>query len=379
MNVIRKESMAIKVTKITHLLWILLALIIPQPAIAQTNQCPNELAVLRVDPDQQVGQAKHAQSLILKNPQDVEAYRELGTALSYLCQYEEAIAAYHQVVELTSKNEIAADAYHQIGRAFQEQEKYEEAISAYQKALQLAATPTQSQQNYEWIGKVLEAQGQYEEAISAYHKAISQRTDLELVDFMSLESLLEKLNRQEDLVKIYRQEFKRLPDNYSLALSLGNLLLKLNQFNEAEAHYRQVLQLESLQAPNLYIGFAEALFNQGKREPALDAYRKAVEVYQPPKPPGFLIFPACGSNSFTESISDKLIARELYDLVIMLCRKDMAAFPNSSAVYNRLGEAFLAQNKLKEAQEAFKQATVIDPNDENAWTNLAKTERLLNQ
>ncbi|MBW4683406.1 MAG: tetratricopeptide repeat protein [Microcoleus vaginatus WJT46-NPBG5] len=371
--------MSTKATKITRFLWILLISTIPQAVTAQTDQCPTtEPAALRLDPDQEAGRAKRAQYLLAQNPKDVEAYTELGSALLSLCRYEEAIAAYRQVTQLTSKRDTASYAYNQIGLSFRLQGKYAEAIAAYEKALQLADTPEQSQRNYDGIGKVLEAQGKYEEAISAYRKAIAGRSDPELVDFMHLESLLERLNRQEDLVKIYRQEFQRLPQNYSLAISLGNLLIKLNRFDEAEAHYRQVLQSDVLKAPNTYIGLAEALSGQGKREPALDAYQKAVEVYQP-NTTGSLLFPACDSSSFSGSISDKLMERELYDLVIMLCRKDISAFPNYSSAYNQLGEAFLGQGKLPEALEAFQQATVIDPKNENAWTNLAKTERLLNQ
>jgi tetratricopeptide (TPR) repeat protein len=65
--------------------------------------------------------------------------------------------------------------------------------------------------------------------------------------------------------------------------------------------------------------------------------------------------------------------------VITLCRKEISARPKYALAYNQIGEDFLQQGKLREAMEAFKQATVIDPNNESAWTNLAKTERLLNQ
>ena len=369
---------------VASLLWMSLILAMPQVSTAQTDQCPTEPPVLRLDPDREAERVRRSQYLIQQNPKNVEAYMELGDALSSLCRDEEAIAAYRQVIQLTTNSEVAVDAYNNIGSSFRTQRNYEEALAAYQKALQLAGRSDQVERSYNGIGDVLEAQGKYEEAIAAYRKAITQLPDPEPVNFIKLESLLERLNRQEDLIEIYRQQLQRLPQNSSLTAGLGNLLLKLKHFDEAEAHYRQLLELEIPKQTYTYIGLGEALFGQGKRNAALEAYQKAVEVYQP-NTTGLFVFPACSSGFFresiffVESISDKLMKRQLYDLVITLCRKEISARPKYALAYNQIGEAFLQQGKLREAMEAFKQATVIDPNNESAWTNLAKTERLLNQ
>ncbi|MEW5857063.1 MAG: tetratricopeptide repeat protein [Cyanobacteriota bacterium] len=363
---------------VASLLWMSLILAMPQVSTAQTDRCPAEPRILRPDPDREAGRVRRSQYLIQQNPKNVEAYMELGEALSSLCRDEEAIAAYRQVIQLTTNSKVAADAYNNLGSSLYKQRNYEEALAAYQKAIQLTGSSDQVQRSYNGIGAVLEAQGKYEEAIAAYRKAIALLPYPELVHFTRLQSLLEQLNRQEDLVEIYRQELQRLPQNTSLAIGLGDLLLELKRFDEAEAHYRQFLKSEILQKTYTYTGLGEALFGQGKSNAALEAYRKAVEVYQPDTT-GFLVFPACSSGFFGESISGKLMKRELYDLVITLCRKDISARPNYAPAYNQIGEAFLQQSKLREALEAFKQATVIDPNNESVWTNLAKTERLLNQ
>ncbi len=365
-----------KAAKVASLLWSLLILTTPQALTAQTDQCPTEPPILRVDPDREAGRARRAQYLIQQNPRDVDAYRQLGEALSSLCRYEESIAAYRQVIQLTTNNEVAANAYNYIGLSFRTQGKYEEALAAYKKAIQLVGSGENAQRGYDGIGAVLEAQGKYDEALAAYRKALALLPNPEFVDFIRLESLLEELNRQEDLVEIYRQELQRLPQNTSLSMALGNLLLKLKRFDEAETHYRQALELDALMSS--YIGLGEALLGQGKRDAAVDAYRKGVEVYQP-NTSGLVLFPACSSSSsFMESVSDHLMRRELYDLAITLCRKEISARPNYGPAYSELGEAFLQQGKLREALEAFQQATTLDPDNEDAWTNLAKTERLLN-
>lgn len=363
---------------VASLLWMSLILAMPQVSTAQADQCPAEPPVLRPDPDREAGRVRRSQYLIQQNPKNVEAYMELGEALSSLCRDEEAIAAYGQVIQLTTNSEVATDAYNNLGSSLYKQRNYEEALAAYQKAIQLAESSDQIERGYKGIGSVLEAQGKYEEAIAAYQKAITQLPYPELVHFTKLQLLLERLNRQEDLVEMYRQELQRLPQNSSIAVGLGNLLLELKRFDEAEAHYRQLLVLDILKPTYTYIGLGEALFGQGKRNAALEAYQKAVEVYQPDTT-GSLVFPACRSDFFGESISDKLMKRQLYDLVITLCRKEISARPKYALAYNQIGEAFLQQSKLREALEAFKQATIIDPNNESAWMNLAKTERLLNQ
>ncbi|MCD8490132.1 MAG: tetratricopeptide repeat protein [Desertifilum sp.] len=135
--------MPTKAAQIIGLLWISLIVTIPQAAMAQTDLCPpTEPGTWRLfDPDREAERVRRAQSLLAKDPESVEAYLELGSALLSLCRYEEAIGAYRQVAQLTPKRAIASFAYNQIGLSFDLQGQYEEANAAYQQAMQLADSP----------------------------------------------------------------------------------------------------------------------------------------------------------------------------------------------------------------------------------------------
>ncbi|MBT5412637.1 MAG: tetratricopeptide repeat protein, partial [Cellvibrionales bacterium] len=106
-------------------------------------------------------------------PDDADAYNNMGNALKEQGKLEEAIEAYNKAISIKPDY---VDAHYNMGIALKNQGKLEEAIEAYNKVL--AIKP-----DYAWahntMGNALKDQGKLEEAIEAYNKALAIKPDYE--------------------------------------------------------------------------------------------------------------------------------------------------------------------------------------------------------
>lgn len=89
--------------------------------------------VIQKDPDY-LKVMKTFQQIILDDPNNAEAYYNLGVAYGELGQYQEAIEALEQAIRI-DPNE--PDAYYNLGIAYSELEQYQEAIKAFKKSIRL--------------------------------------------------------------------------------------------------------------------------------------------------------------------------------------------------------------------------------------------------
>jgi superkiller protein 3 len=137
--------------------------------------------------------------VIREQPNNANAHKNLGVALSDQGKLEEAIAAYRRALELDPDY---AYAHKNLGVALSDQGKLEEAIAAFRRALQFDPDNATAHNN---LGFALEQQGKLEQAIKSYRRALELDPD-----FPTAQNNLEEAQR---LLAKRRDSQRLIPDD----------------------------------------------------------------------------------------------------------------------------------------------------------------------
>ena len=90
----------------------------------------------------------------------------LGVSAAQIGKLDKAVDAFKKALSIQPNN---ADAYYNLGNVLHKQGKLEEAVEAYKKLISIKPDNAEAYLN---IGNVLHEQGKLEEAVSNYNKAI---------------------------------------------------------------------------------------------------------------------------------------------------------------------------------------------------------------
>jgi tetratricopeptide (TPR) repeat protein/tRNA A-37 threonylcarbamoyl transferase component Bud32 len=240
------------------------------------------------------------------NPTDAFTYRNLGMALSKSRRLDEAVAAYRMAIELNPRfaqaynglasvlndqnnhdeavpfcrkaieiNPKLAVAHSTLGDALVKQKKLVEAVAAFRKALEFDSKIAGA---HNGLGNVLYTQNKFEEAAAAYQKAI----DLEpkfAGAHNNLGLALLTLKKPNEAIAAYRKAIETDPNLAFPHANLGNVLREQKKLDEAVAEYRKAVELDpKLAVAYKFLGLA--LRAQKKPGEAIIAYRKAIELDQ---------------------------------------------------------------------------------------------------
>ena len=170
-------------------------------------------------------------------------YTNKGFVLSQLGRYEEAVAAYNQATDLDPNDDVA---YISKGFVLSQLGRYEEAVAAYNQA---DPTDPHFVDFLEYKGEALNQLKRYEEALVAYDQAI--RLDSESITaYEGKVNALINLNRDQEALVILEQIILLDPKNVRAYKRKGNLLEKLNRPEEALEAYDTIRGIEGKQAPS---------------------------------------------------------------------------------------------------------------------------------
>jgi superkiller protein 3 len=186
------------------------------------------------------------------DPNNANAYYNLGIALRRQKKLDEAVAAYRQAIALNPKD---AKAYNNLGNVLYDQKKLDEAVAAYRQAIALNPKDAKAYNN---LGIVLADQKKLDEAVAAFRQAI----ELNPKDADFYNNLGYTLQQQGKLQEAI-EEYKR-----SLALN-PNLVIAQNNLKEAQ----RLLALRQNPQPV----FAEKLPTLAQN-PLLPTFRSVVKV-----------------------------------------------------------------------------------------------------
>ena len=296
-----------------------------------------------------------------------------------------------------------SDEYHNLANSLQESGNFEEAVAAYKQAVELNPDFSWSHHN---LGDVLLKLERWEESVTAYIKAVELNPNFSW-SYHNLGDALLKLEQWEEAVAAYRSEIAL---NSDFAWSFGNLgdaLIKLKYWDEAIAAYLKAIKID-VNLPGIYekLGFA-----LGQTESDLKSVLEKFQLQVTPENAGFYldlsrslakydrpksaiilyeilltIMPSCEmvSAELEELLQEqeKCVSEALEeDRTLASSRATVADKPDDCWSYYNLGAVLSHQKYWEEAAASFLKAIEINPDFYwwfyyNLWEVLVKQNKL---
>jgi tetratricopeptide (TPR) repeat protein/S1-C subfamily serine protease len=225
------------------------------------------------------------QLAVKTDPNFYQSWRYLGSSLSNMKRYDEALSAYQQAIKLNRDNFIL---YKELGDVFRKMNRYSDAINAY-------TTASDYQPNHPWAynnrGNCYGQLKQYDNAILDYNRAI-------------------KINSQDKLSYYNR----------------GRIYIDRNQYPQAITDFDRTIILDS-QYASAYNNLGLAYKNQGHDLQAMADFNRTIEL----DPQSVEAYNNRGNlyhdrHQYTQAIAD-------FDRAIKLDPQYVFAYNNRGLVY----------------------------------------------
>jgi len=185
---------------------------------------------------------------IKSKPDLVEAHYNLGFAYDELGRYQDAIESYKQAIRI---NPDLAKAYCNLGFAYGKLGRYQEEIEACKQAIRIKPDDAKAHNN---LGKTYGELGRWQEAIEAFKQAIRIKPD-DADAYCNLGVAYGKLGCHQDAVEALKQAIRINPDDAVAHYNLGNAYLQLDRGQEVIDAYKQAIRIKP--------DYADAHYNLG--------------------------------------------------------------------------------------------------------------------
>ncbi|XP_023224570.1 transmembrane and TPR repeat-containing protein CG4050-like [Centruroides sculpturatus] len=185
------------------------------------------------------------------NPRNVKLLNNVGQVVEKLGKYKEAIGYYIKAIS-TCPEDVTA--YLNLGNVYTKLKRYQEAEKAYQHAKSLLP------QHKEGNGLPLRVTRHHLKALVHLAGLISQNS-----------------SRIEEADKMYAQVTNMRSDYTEAYVSWSDLMLKQNRTREAEVFIQKAMEEDS-EDPNMLYNLGIILSKQGKHDPALQRFDRAVHL-----------------------------------------------------------------------------------------------------
>ena len=320
------------------------------------------------------------------NPNQAEAYYNLGIAIAHRGDLDEAVACWQQAIQLRSD---FAEAYQNQGAVLQKQDKFTEAIPCYLKALEInpgwAEThynlglcfsqldkldlaiacfrscinlkPDYTQAYGDWGYALLEL-GKLEEAITCFQKAIHLNPAFAQAYCKWAATLIKQGKSHQAIASnaCFLKALQVQPDSLEVYLYLGNTFARDKKFDKAIACYIKALQIQADDG-KIYLDLGKALAQQENFDEAIACYKKALHI-QADKAEIYLY------------LGKSLTQQGKLSEAIASYQKSLEINPNSAEVYFYLGNALLTSGNLDEAISFYQKKVEIQPDSADAYCQL---------
>ena len=207
---------------------------------------------------------------LLFNKKNTELLFELAFCRESQLDIDNALKAYHQIIDIDAYN---GEAWFNIGQIYFGKQDFKHALIAYDYSVTINEKDSMA-----WLQKAHAhfQTGEYNDAIEAYReyeKLIPKNWQTSLF----IGECYEKLEQFDVAITYYKQSNEIEPSNYDALTGISICLLELEQYNESLAYTRQALEINE-EAADAWVYLAEGLIGIDDNENALLAYLKSITI-----------------------------------------------------------------------------------------------------
>ena len=207
---------------------------------------------------------------IATQPDFVDAWINLGTAVLTLGRHQEALALYRRAIEIRPQNAMA---HGNLGKALQDMGRTDEAVAAYRAAIALEPDNAITHAN---LGAVLLERQEWDDSATITRRAIALRPDSAMAH-ANLGTALMHLGRHEEALAACRQAMASRPEGVAIHASLGGAMLELGALPEAVTLCRQAIALDPALA-SAHFNLSHALKAMNFLDEAILSARQAIAL-----------------------------------------------------------------------------------------------------
>jgi tetratricopeptide (TPR) repeat protein len=322
----------------------------------QDKSFPPELTQAEDDIEKQ--NYTSAEPLLLKvvgdNPNNYQAWFDLGFVYNALGRVDESIAAYRKSV--TAKPSVFESNLN-LGLVLAKSGQ-PDAEQFLRAATELTPTAHPDEGHYRaWLslGHVLE-RSKPDEAITAFQRAAALEPK-ETDPYLSAGPLLEQANRFADAEQQYKQVLAIDPQSADALIGLANIYVRGHRFGEAEAALRKLAALHPNDA-NVHIQLGRILAADGQSDAAIAEIQNAIKIG--------------GDNPAAErDLAALFLSAAKYHQAEAQYRALVATDANDAQIRYGLGQALLKERRFPEAEQQLQAAIQLKPDFGEAYGDLA--------
>ena len=236
------------------------------------------------------------------------------------------------------------------------EKKYDEAIALYNALICDNPAEDSLRLALAWVYR---DSGQLAEAVSLFEELLEKELARKVFTGFAFDELVRIYAETGDFQKqiaICRRAVDVQPDDVGLLFTLGDALAKSSRHEEAAEVFEKLSLLEPDSTAYLF-RLGSALVASGDFERAERAYERAVEV--DPQ----------GAAEYYHRIGRAYLDREEYGRAQTFFTKAINHRSDEPIYYCGLGDAYLKQGKMDEAESAYENAVRIDPGRRAAYYN----------
>jgi serine/threonine-protein kinase len=287
----------------------------------------------------------------------------LGLVAAGTGDYQQAANEYRNAVEL---DPASNDGYVGLANSYARLNKLSDAEHTYQQAISLNPN---SQLAFQQLGNFYVQQAEYAKAIVAFQQAIHLAPE-SYMDYSNLGAVNLFLGNPAGAISALEQSLRLRPTPGAYA-NVGTAYYQSRRFAQAATSYRQALKFSD-HDPDLWGNLADALYYDGQRAPAMEAYRKQLGLLNEQ----LQVNPRDAERqgdaaSCYAMLGDKENAIAHLSRSLELGHGDKDLLFNAAVVYNDLGETGVALEWMQKALAAGYSASIVkdSPSFDNLRTN----------
>ncbi|MBP6874805.1 MAG: tetratricopeptide repeat protein [Candidatus Eisenbacteria bacterium] len=282
-----------------------------------------------------------------------DAYAVLGSAETSLRRFPEAVEPLRKAVRIRPD----ARTLHLLSTVLEGLGRKEEALEPITRLIEISGNSMLLMRR----GRILEELGRLQEAVDDYWDVVREDPE-HLHAAESLERVLTRLERKEELISLRRYLVERFPDRAETRWALIRELVEQERWDEAEEEITEYRLLYP-DDPMSFVQLGLVAYRRGETERGLLLLDEAVKLG--PAVPRVLRWRM--RIMFSEGMIDSAMAN---------ATRLLALHPDDAEAWRVLAFGRVQMNELDEAVAALRQWAAADSVDAHPWLLLASIHRL---